>query len=575
MRAASPFFLVLTASLSRAFVNITVDDSDSSITFTSQNCVPVQPDARGSWEVFPGRFVNSCHNKTLRRCDDVGATAVFKFTDSNESMYMTIADHSDPAHIDASSPIVWGVSGLANTQHTLSIRRHKPGGSLYVDAFIYTALRGAPLFDRRSRKGGSGPEDDDSETDSDEKSDSENIVSESAPTSSKSTSAPSTSTTPPPIATSPNVSQSGTIAITLGTVLGVLVLAIISFFAWRRRRRPHPNTEEKTPSPPYTASSSSGVTRPPSMRERSDRFSNTHTPAGTPLTRTPASILTSLSANNMHLAHLPPLTSEKGHSPSNGTISDDESNAQFEAPPPRYDVVVLDEKFNLAYDSGVLRLSASSPRESRCRGQQRKHSRTSWSSGHLRDSLNAQYPRDLCLSPEHGELRNTPLANAGFGIIADLDSCDVRNRIARSAASRQSRSGSGVAPWRSISLFLGTTTIVCAIASRILKNKAGRDVTGIQWDWLQVAESFTDPQFYFCVLNGGLTTFGNIMCHSFGFTELEVLLISIPRSVVSVLVFVAVGILTRRVKNMRMWVMTAATVPPFVGILPDAVVAAE
>jgi hypothetical protein len=57
------------------------------------------------------------------------------------------------------------------------------------------------------------------------------------------------------------------------------------------------------------------------------------------------------------------------------------------------------------------------------------------------------------------------------------------------------------------------------------------------------------------------------MYASFGFTELQVLLVSIPRSVVSILIFVAVGIFTRRVKNMRMWVMAFGTVPAFVGIL--------
>ena len=57
------------------------------------------------------------------------------------------------------------------------------------------------------------------------------------------------------------------------------------------------------------------------------------------------------------------------------------------------------------------------------------------------------------------------------------------------------------------------------------------------------------------------------MYASFGFTELQVLLVGIPRSVVSVLIFAAVGIFTRRVKNMRMWVMAFATVLPFVGIL--------
>jgi hypothetical protein len=83
MRTTSLVSLVPAAGLSSALVNVTVDDAeaDSSISFTSQRCVTVEPDAAsGSWEVSPGRFVHSCHNKTLRRCDEEGATATFKFT---------------------------------------------------------------------------------------------------------------------------------------------------------------------------------------------------------------------------------------------------------------------------------------------------------------------------------------------------------------------------------------------------------------------------------------------------------------------------------------------------------------
>ncbi|KAJ7472042.1 major facilitator superfamily domain-containing protein [Mycena latifolia] len=189
-------------------------------------------------------------------------------------------------------------------------------------------------------------------------------------------------------------------------------------------------------------------------------------------------------------------------------------------------------------------------------------------------------------------------ANAGFGIISDLSMYAIGSHAKQHPGT--------LAAWRGMSLFLGAMTIVCAIAcffllgspkevrwlspedkniaaARILKNKAGRDVTGIKWNWDQVTEAFMDPQFYFCVLNaflssvpnGGLTTFGSIMYTSFGFTELQVLLVGIPRSVVSVLIFVAVGIFTRRVKNMRMWIMAFATVPPFVGLLTLALLPDE
>lgn len=65
----------------------------------------------------------------------------------------------------------------------------------------------------------------------------------------------------------------------------------------------------------------------------------------------------------------------------------------------------------------------------------------------------------------------------------------------------------------------------------------------------------------------GLTAFGSIMYSSFGFTTLEVLLVDIPRSVVSLIIFLCVAIYLRKVVNRRMYIMAAACVPPFVGLL--------
>ncbi|KAB2578542.1 MFS transporter [Lasiodiplodia theobromae] len=183
-------------------------------------------------------------------------------------------------------------------------------------------------------------------------------------------------------------------------------------------------------------------------------------------------------------------------------------------------------------------------------------------------------------------------ANAGFGIIANL--------VMYGIGSHAEKYG-GLAPWRCISLFLGGTTIVLSLicfgllgspkevrwmtkeekrmaAARILKNKAGRDVTGVKWSWPQVGEAFRDPQLWFSMINaflssvpnGALTTFGGIMYKSFGFEELQVLLIEIPRSVASLVIFVIVGIYTRKVANRRMYIMAAATIPPFIGMLAMA-----
>ncbi|KAK8152485.1 major facilitator superfamily domain-containing protein [Phyllosticta citrichinensis] len=183
-------------------------------------------------------------------------------------------------------------------------------------------------------------------------------------------------------------------------------------------------------------------------------------------------------------------------------------------------------------------------------------------------------------------------ANAGFGIIFSLCMYGIGQHAEKYG---------GLAAWRAISLFLGTATLLLSVtsfallgspkevrwmnkdekrmaAARIVKNMAGRDVTGVKWSWPQVAEAFRDPQLYFCcanafmssVPNGGLSTFGSLMNQSFGFTKLQVLLMDIPRSVVSVLVFVAVGIYTRRVANRRMYIMALGTLPPFAGMLAMA-----
>ncbi|KAK5110532.1 hypothetical protein LTR62_005724 [Meristemomyces frigidus] len=195
-------------------------------------------------------------------------------------------------------------------------------------------------------------------------------------------------------------------------------------------------------------------------------------------------------------------------------------------------------------------------------------------------------------------------ANAGFGIIASL--------VMYGIGSHAEKYG-GLAAWRCISLFLGSCTLVLSLicfallgspkeikwltkkekrmaAARIVSNKAGRDVTGVKWSWPQVHEAFFDPQFWFCMINAFLssvpngyvvletwktrltstsatTTFGSIMYASFGFTPLQVILVDIPRSVVSLLIFLAVGIYIRRVPNRRLYCMAASVIPPFVGML--------
>jgi ACS family allantoate permease-like MFS transporter len=67
-----------------------------------------------------------------------------------------------------------------------------------------------------------------------------------------------------------------------------------------------------------------------------------------------------------------------------------------------------------------------------------------------------------------------------------------------------------------------------------------------------------------------LTTFGSLINKAFGFTNEEVILYGIPRSVVSVCLFFLIMYSTRRWTGIRFWIMMAACVPPFVGLLSIA-----
>lgn len=158
-------------------------------------------------------------------------------------------------------------------------------------------------------------------------------------------------------------------------------------------------------------------------------------------------------------------------------------------------------------------------------------------------------------------------ANAGFGIIASLVSCHAfatcfsfrfgvcsnqafqilangllytlrkygeltRMQIMYGIGTHAQLNPGSLAPWRAISMFLGSCTVVLACicfallgspqevfwlskdekrmaAARILRNKAGRDVTGKRWKWPQVTEAFKDPQLYFAMVNAFLSSVPN------------------------------------------------------------------
>ncbi|KAK0472893.1 MFS general substrate transporter [Armillaria novae-zelandiae] len=152
--------------------------------------------------------------------------------------------------------------------------------------------------------------------------------------------------------------------------------------------------------------------------------------------------------------------------------------------------------------------------------------------------------------------------------------------------------GKDIQAWRYMSYFLGSLTIAVGLLclyflgtpsevpwltkeekrmanTRILENQSGHDRTGTKvWKWNQARECLVDP----CVPNGGLTTFGSIINTSFGFTSLQVILYTIPRSMTSVVIFVIVGLVTSKWKNLRLYIMAFATIPPFIGFLGMALI---
>ncbi|KAH8194464.1 hypothetical protein TruAng_011373 [Truncatella angustata] len=189
-------------------------------------------------------------------------------------------------------------------------------------------------------------------------------------------------------------------------------------------------------------------------------------------------------------------------------------------------------------------------------------------------------------------------ANAGFGIISSLVLYGIGTVEYRDPESQA---------WRYMSYFLGGLTLLAGFLclfllgtpsevhwlspeekkmanTRILSNNTGHDRTGVKkWNWKQAKECLADPCFWFAganaflssVPNGGLTTFGSIINTSFGFTNLQVILLDIPRSVLSVLYFILIGIMTSRKKNLRMWFMMFSTIPPFCGFLMMALLPNE
>ena len=198
-------------------------------------------------------------------------------------------------------------------------------------------------------------------------------------------------------------------------------------------------------------------------------------------------------------------------------------------------------------------------------------------------------------------------ANAGMQIITAF--------IEYGIGFQAQRHPGGLAPWRGISIFLGSLTIVCSIlvyfilgtprevrwlsedekrmaVARVVANNTGTDAQKReQWKWSQVLSAFKDPQtyfFFFVVIanslpNGGVTTFGNLVYKSFGFTSMQTLSEgTVPQQAVSIVWFLIAGYTTLKRPNLRcrslgflnsshadnlVFFMMASLLPAFSGML--------
>lgn len=167
-------------------------------------------------------------------------------------------------------------------------------------------------------------------------------------------------------------------------------------------------------------------------------------------------------------------------------------------------------------------------------------------------------------------------SNSGLDIITQL----VMYGIGSAAQKHTSSFG----PWRWISVFLGSWTIVMSFfsllflgtlsevrwlskeerriaAARVANSQIGSDRgQKYEWHWDQVVDAFRDPQTYFFFFayianslpNSGTAAFGNLVFVSFGFTNLETIVkCIIPLDLVSIAWLLVVGVLTLKWPHTR------------------------
>ncbi|KAM0263427.1 hypothetical protein ACHAQJ_001283 [Trichoderma viride] len=183
-------------------------------------------------------------------------------------------------------------------------------------------------------------------------------------------------------------------------------------------------------------------------------------------------------------------------------------------------------------------------------------------------------------------------SSSGLDIITQL--------VMYGIGSAAQKHANGFSPWRWISVFLGSWTIVTSFfsllflgtpsevrwlskeekriaAARVASSQTGSDRgQKYEWHWDQVLDAFQDPQTYFfffayianALPNSGTAAFGNLVFVSFGFTNLETIVKgTIPLDLVSIAWFLVVGIATLKWPQTRFLFMIVSTIPGFVGLL--------
>ncbi|OIW27878.1 MFS general substrate transporter [Coniochaeta ligniaria NRRL 30616] len=117
--------------------------------------------------------------------------------------------------------------------------------------------------------------------------------------------------------------------------------------------------------------------------------------------------------------------------------------------------------------------------------------------------------------------------------------------------------------------FLSEREKVIAV-ERLRANQMG--IISREWRWDHVLETFLDPKTYmwfFLILSisipsGGISTFGNLVVKSFGYTAFQAILFNIPFGVIQIISIVGGGWMATKIKS-KGWTIVFFTIPSVVG----------